>query len=140
MKTDNFDDMGDIDLGPLWLRRLSWDALPCEMVEEVQNALELVPVGDEQQSEKDHKASHYRIALVDHLSPAVEYLSPYLSKVLTKAIVMQLGDDVKDQVTSEVEAKLVIQNSEIIRSASLTIIAQFLSTGVLDYVNDKEAS
>jgi hypothetical protein len=136
MDIDDFGDMGDLDLGPLWLRRLAWDALPCEMVEDVQKALGLVPVGDEQQIEKDHTASHHRIALVDHLVPAVEYLSPYLSQVLTKAIVMQLGDDVKGQVTPEVESKLSIQNSEIIRSASLTIIAQFLSTGVLDYVND----
>lgn len=139
MEIDDFGDLGignlgDIDLEPLWLRRLAWDALPCEMVEDVQRALGLVPVGEDQQSDKDHHASHQRVAMVEDLSPAVEYMAPFLSKVLTRAIIMQLGEGAQGQVTDDVEHKLAIQNAEIIRSASLTIIAQFISTGVLEYV------
>lgn len=139
MEIEGLGDVGDMDLGPLWLRRLSWDALPCEIAEEVQAAMGLVPVGDEQQSDKDHAASHYRIAMVQDLSPAVEYLSPYLSQVLTRAIIMQLSDEAQPQVTKEVERKLTVQNAEIIRSSALTIIAQFISTGVLQYVRKDES-
>jgi hypothetical protein len=125
----------DLDLGPMWLRRMSWDSLPCDIVTDVQKSLGLVPAGDPEQEDQDHRQSHARINLVEQLSPSVEYLAPLVSKVLTRAILMNLTETSGQNIdsTGEIEEKICVQNAEIIRSAVLTIIAQFIDTGVLGY-------
>jgi hypothetical protein len=135
MEIEDFGDIGDIDLGPLWLRRISWDALPCDMVEEVQQRLGLTPAGDDQQADRDHAASHARIALIEDLSQAVDYLSPFVSQVLTEAIIVQMGHI---DLTDELKKKLIGQNQEIIRSATSVMLAQFIATGVLTHVETKK--
>lgn len=135
MKIEDFGDIGDIDLGPLWLRRISWDALPCDMVEEVQALLGLTPAGDDQQADRDHFASHERIALIEDLAPAIDYLAPFVSQVLTEAIIVQMGHI---DLTEDLKKKLIGQNQEIIRSATSVMLAQFIATGVLALVETKK--
>jgi hypothetical protein len=126
------DDIGDLDLKPLWLRRLAWDCLPCEEAPTVQAALGLVPVTEEGE-ELDHRASHQRMALVTHLSPAIEYFADLIGQVLSASLVAGQPEADTRQLTDELRAQFTTQNAEIIRIASLVVIAQLISTGVLGY-------
>lgn len=136
MEIEDFGEIGDLDLGPLWLRRISWDALPCDLVESIQARLGLTPAGDEDSADRDHKASHARLELISDLSPAVEYLSPFVAQVLTEAIIVQLGH--ADTIDEGLKKKLISQNQEIIRSATVVMLAQFIATGVLAHVELKK--
>jgi hypothetical protein len=122
----------DLDLKPLWLRRLSWDALPCEQAPDIQVKLGLVPVTEEGQ-ELDHRASHERMTLVNALQPAVEYFSALIGQVLSAALIYQASDEIKEQITEALAKQFDAQNAEIIRISTLVIIAQLISTGVLGY-------
>lgn len=137
MDVDGFDigDAGDLDLQPLWLRRLAWDAIPCNLAPAIHRELGLLPAGDEQQEDNDHVASHKRIALIEPLVDSVQFLAPMMAQVVTKSILANMkkhGNEIPD--VPGIEEKIIEQNIEIIRASTLTIIAQFLSLGVLEYV------
>lgn len=126
------EDLEPIDLTPMWLRKFTWDALPCRDAQEMHKKLGLVPTDDES-AELEHVESHARMHMVSHIEPAVDTFSDVVSKVLSTYLIDRASDGVKSELTDALTDKLFSQNSELIRIGSLSIIAALIDTGVLGY-------
>jgi hypothetical protein len=128
----NAEEMGEVDLTNMWLRKFSWDIIQCSEVQEMQRKIGLVPT-DQESAELEHIESHTRMKMVGPLEPAIDDFAGLVSKVLSAYLIEIASEGVKSQVSDATSEKLVKQNAEILRIGTLAIVATLMDTGVIGY-------
>lgn len=120
-----------INLTPLWIRRLVWDSLPHSKVAEYLPMYNLMP-GSEEGHEMEHRDSHRRI---EKLNPIAEILSAttrLTGTVLGKAILEFKGITDPDLTESAVQAY-----TTAVHAGSVAILATLLDEGLIE-ITDKD--
>lgn len=121
----------EYDEVPLLVRKMVWDILPCDEVEELFPALGLTPSGEDV-ADMEHEESHERLSMVEPLSGVVEVYSAVAADVMTKAFVNSVDEDVPPAH----EAIFREQNQMLLSAGVIAVIAQLLDTGKLQYGED----
>ena len=123
--------LDDFDMTPMMLRRMSWDALPCDAVPEIHRRLGLATAGDPDQEDMDHLDSHERLKLVAPLVSTIDFLTPLMAQIISKTILIDVSGDT--ETTELIERQLNDQNESVIRAALVAVLTQLLDNGVLEY-------
>lgn len=127
--TDEFDD--EYDEVSLLARKMVWDILPCDEVEELFPALGLMPSGEDV-ADMEHEESHERLEAVKPLSDFIEVYAAVAADVMTKAFVASVAEDIPPAH----EAIFREQNQMLLSAGVIAVIAQLLDTGKLQYGED----
>lgn len=125
--SDDTLDLGEIDLTPVLLRRLTWDIMPCSEVAGLLTALGLTHGTDEGMA-MDHRDSHHRMAQVYPLENYFQRFSEILGVITATALTKKAGVDL-----GEGSVKFAEQNQEVILHSARAIVAQLIEAGVLTY-------
>lgn len=127
---DEFDD-DELDTVPVLVRKMVWDILPCDEVEELMPALGLIAAGEDV-ADMEHEESHDRLDLCHPLINEIEIYSTVAADIMTKAFIEAVADD----VSSAHEAIFQEQNLMLLRGGVIAVLAQLLDTGKLKYGDD----
>lgn len=121
------EDLGEVDLTPVMLRRFAWDIMPCPEVPDLLTALGLTH-GTPEGMDMDHRDSHQRLAPVFPLEPYLQRFAEVLGVVTSTAMTQKAGVDL-----GEDSVKFAEQEANTILAGARAIIAQFIESGVLTY-------
>lgn len=128
--TDEFD-YDETDTVPVLVRKMVWDILPCDEVEELMPALGLIAAGEDV-AEMEHEESHDRLELLKPVINEVEIYTTIAADIYSNALV----ESVSEEVPAAHKAMLTEQNFMILRGGVIAVLAQLLDTGKLKYGDD----
>lgn len=124
---EDLEGLEPIDLGPMLMRRLAWDSLPCGEVEPLLALLGLTPTSPDG-LEVEHQQSHVRVASVMPLEQVLVKASDALGTIVSMAMTENKG--VTDAVDME---RFAEQNAEVVLASARAIIATLFYENILTY-------
>ena len=120
-----------INLTPLWIRRLVWDALPHNEVVDYLPKFGLMP-GSPEGHEMEHRDSHKRIEKLVPIADILAATTKLTGTVLGKAIVEHTGITNPELVERTIRAY-----TTSVHAGSVAILATLLDEGLIQ-ITDKD--
>lgn len=127
------DEEQQINLTPLWIRRLVWDALPHSEVEAYLPKFGLMP-GSPEGHEMEHVNSHKRIEKLAPISDVLVATTQLTGSVLGKAIVEH--QEITDPALIE---RAIRAYTTSVHAGSVAVLATLLDEGLIE-ITDKDSN
>lgn len=122
-----------INLTPLWVRRLVWDALPHSQVADYLPKFNLMP-GSAEGHEMEHRDSHARIAKLESIAEILAATTRLTGTVLGKAILENQG--VTDPALVE---RSIRAYTTSVHAGSVAVLATLIDEGLIE-ITDKDTN
>lgn len=123
-----------MDALPLLIRRIAWDIIPCDEVEDLFPKLGLTPASEEV-FEMEHTESHRRVDLCEPLINYIEVFAEVTNQII-KAYILRDTEEDESGISTAYLDLLVKQNLSVMRRGIYATLAQLLDTGVITYTGE----
>jgi hypothetical protein len=118
-----------IDITAALQQRLAWDIIPCDVISNYWETLDLVPP-QEDVAEMAHQESHKRMMTVAPLLPAGEVFVILATDIISHIMISNMSSMDADEQKQAVGV-MVAQNREVVRGAFYPILAHMLESGYI---------